>query len=101
MANYQDVIELLYNALLDKEFANDKELYQVCLDAKADLDKNESENFIFSKLGQSLSWYLMAHKYDAPKMITDLANTSQKILQKYRGTIATTQILCGLFGGQP
>ncbi|MGT2753736.1 bacteriocin immunity protein [Streptococcus ovis] len=101
MKKDQDIVELLYNALLDKEVAKDEELYQICLAAKADLEKNEPENLVFTKLSHSLSWYLMANKYTAPKTITDLAGAVQKTAQRYRSDIALSQILGGLFGGGP
>lgn len=99
MKQNQDIVELLYNALLDKEVAKDEELYQICLSAKVDLEKNEPENLVFTKLSQSLSWYLMTNKYSVPKTITDLASAVQKTAQRYRSDIALGQILGGLFGG--
>lgn len=101
MKTDQEIIALLYDALLDIEVAKDKELYQMCLSAKDDLEKKEPENLVFTKLSQSLSWYLMSHNYTAPKTLMDLAGAVQKTAQHYRGDIAASQLLGGLFGGGP
>lgn len=95
--DFSTVIGHLYDALLDKEVAAEPELYEICLQAKKELDKNESESIVFTRLSHSLSWYLMCHEYKMPKSMFTLAMEVQKISQNYRSKVAWSQILGSLF----
>lgn len=97
--DYSTIIDQLYNALLDKEVAGQPELYGICLQAKKELEQKEPENLVFTRFSRSLSWYLLCHKYQAPKSIIELAMAVEKIAQEYRSQVAWSQLLGSLFSG--
>ncbi|EHJ56770.1 hypothetical protein HMPREF9318_01025 [Streptococcus urinalis FB127-CNA-2] len=86
----------LINALLDVEVASDKELYQILLQSKEQLEKGQPENLVFSKLNSFLTTYLLTHQFKIPKGAQELFKYSQRIAASYRGTAMQTMLFMGL-----
>lgn len=98
-ADYQAVIEQLYNALLDPAVAEQKDVYALLQDAKKDLENGVAENLIFTRLSQGLTLHLLANQFKLPQSIHEMLGTLQKIEQAYRGQAHQAIMLGSLFGG--
>lgn len=60
---HQKLVELLS----DSEVQRQSDCHEMLLDAKERLEKGKPEWMVASRLSESLSLYLVAHTYKAPK----------------------------------
>ena len=81
---HQKLVELLS----DSEVQRQSDCHEMLLDAKERLEKGKPEWMVASRLSESLSLYLVAHTYKAPKKVLELSKIIASAPAKHRGMIS-------------
>lgn len=78
--------------ILESNFIkNNIELQKIFVTAKKALKNNEND--ALARLSNNISWYLITHKYQAPKAVISFAQEISKEPHNTRGKIAFLQML--------
>lgn len=84
-------LEQIDNILLTNYLKKDDDLKTIFLKARSAIGNGERE--ALAQLSNSISWYLVTHRYEAPKPVIDFAHQIVKEPNKERGKLAFLQML--------
>lgn len=79
------------NILLSDYLKNNCELREVFLKARTSIEQGERD--ALARLSNNISWYLITHRYEAPKPVIEFAQQIAKEPHKERGKLALLQML--------
>ncbi|WP_195971000.1 bacteriocin immunity protein [Clostridium thermobutyricum] len=87
---YDVLINKLQLTLDDYEVKENQELTTILITYKNKLENGDEYNFVCTKLTNTITNYLLTHKFKAPKSVLDLYNSLENKTSKYRGLSAIT-----------
>lgn len=80
------------DSILNSDYLkNNKELKSIFLKARKDIE--QGDRGALATLSSNISWYLVTHRYKAPKAVIEFAQEIAKEPYKERGKLAVLQML--------
>lgn len=87
----KDWLDQIDKILLADYLKKDDELRNIFLKARRAIKNGERD--ALARLSNSISWYLVTHRYEAPKPVIEFAQQIVKEPNKERGKLAFLQML--------